>query len=51
MADDAQHAPTAGMVSPAPKKRNIASSSFITSSPMNPSAKKPRSRPAAGAFC
>jgi hypothetical protein len=39
MADDGGRP---SMVSPAPKKRAIASSSFITSSPMNPSAKKQR---------
>jgi hypothetical protein len=39
MADDGGRQ---SMASPAPKKRAIASSSFITSSPMNPSAKKQR---------
>eukprot|EP00802_Teleaulax_amphioxeia_P013727 Tamp_13781.p1 GENE.Tamp_13781~~Tamp_13781.p1 ORF type:complete len:411 (-),score=49.36 Tamp_13781:453-1550(-) len=48
MADDGQR-PHPEVASPAPKKRNLASSSFITSSPMNPSAKKMRGRPAAGA--
>jgi len=49
MADDGQR-PHPEVASPAPKKRNLASSSFITSSPMNPSAKKMRGRPAAGAL-
>ena len=47
MADDGgRHA--ASVVSPESKKRTIASGSFITSSPMNPSAKKLRARAAVG---